>query len=358
MPDNDDLVVRTKRGSRQGCPLGGIAFNLMYEQVLRKIRTAGEKHAIWIMYHPAQPPWNVSSEAKARIDELTRHDTRNWITATHADVTFVDDACFSFEADNPVSLVNSATTLLQIVDETCEAHSLQVNMNDGKTEVSIKMTGVGARKQFKRLWREDRKARGISTKTGKSARVVSRYEHVGRIRTRTQNPRDDTEGKARYALTAYDQLAHSVFRNSHISVHLREQLAYSLCISRLKFGVETWLYTTPAATAQIHNVRMRIGRGLIGQSRFSRCVNTIDAEVLDELRWLPTDLLLLKERLSPLAKLYKGGSKQWQALRRVGDGCARPPLLCGGCQARTTFWRNENEWSKALRQLDVKCSRP
>ena len=45
--------------------------------------------------------------------------------------------------------------------------------------------------------------------------------------------------------------------------------------------------------------------------------NTTDAEVLDELRWLPTDLLLLKERLSPLAKLYKGGSKQWQALRRV-----------------------------------------
>ena len=64
------------------------------------------------------------------------------------------------------SLVNSATMLLQIVDETCEAHGLQVNMNDGKTEFSIEMTGVGARKQFKRLWREDRKAHCISTKTG------------------------------------------------------------------------------------------------------------------------------------------------------------------------------------------------
>ena len=103
------------------------------------------------MYHPAQPPWNVSSEAKARIDEHTQHDTRNWITTTLADVTFVDDACFSFEADNLVSLVNSASTLLQIVDETCEAHGLLVNMNDGKTEFSIEMTGVGVRKQFKRL---------------------------------------------------------------------------------------------------------------------------------------------------------------------------------------------------------------
>ena len=158
MPDNDDMVVWTKRGSRQGCPLGGIAFNLMYEQVLRKIRTAGEKHGIWkeIMYHPAQPPWNVSSWVKAHVDEHTQHDTRNWITTTLADVTFVDDACFSFEADNPVSLVNSASTLLQIVDETCEAHGLLVNMNDGKTEFSNEMTGVGARKQFRRLSMERR----------------------------------------------------------------------------------------------------------------------------------------------------------------------------------------------------------
>ena len=156
----------------------------MYEQVSRKIRTAGEKHGIWkeIMYHPAQPPWNVSSEAKARIDEHTLHDTRNWITTTLADVTFVDDACFSFEAD-PVSLVNSATTMLQIVDESCEALGLLVSMNDGKREFSIEMTGVGARNWFKRLRREDRKAHYISTKTGKSARVVSRYKHVGTIQS-------------------------------------------------------------------------------------------------------------------------------------------------------------------------------
>ena len=145
------------------------------------------------------------------------------------------------------------------------------------------MTGVGARKQFKRPWREDSKAHCISTKTGKSARVVSRCKHVGTIRTRTQNP----------------QCTHVV--PPRTSLHLCEQLANPLSISRLKFGVETWFYTTPAATAKVHNVRMRIGGGLIAQSRFSGWNNTIDAEVLDELRWLPTDLLLLKERLSPLA---------------------------------------------------------
>ena len=70
--------------------------------------------------------------------------------------------------------------------------------------------------------------------------------HVGTIPNRTQTPRDDAEAKANSALTSYHQLAHSVFRNP-------------LCISRLKFGVDTKLYTTRAATAQIRNVRVRIG---------------------------------------------------------------------------------------------------
>ena len=78
-----------------------------------------------------------------------------------------------------------------------------------------------------------------------------------------------------------------------MSLHFREQLANSLCVSRLKFGVDTWLCTTTAATAQIHNVRMRIGSGLIGKN---------------ELHWLPTDLFVKKGRLSSLAKLCKGGS--------------------------------------------------
>ena len=77
----------------------------------------------------------------------------------------------------------------------------------------------------------------------------------------------------------------------------------------------------------------------------SRVVITrTEAEVLDELRWLPTDLLLLKERLSPLPKLYQGGSKQWQALRRVACGAmgtllddlrwVREGLHCSAADAR------------------------
>ena len=88
--------------------------------------------------YPAQPLWNVSPEAKARIEANTQPDIRQWITTVMADVTFVDDACFSFEADNPVSLVDKASELLRIVDETCEAHGLVVNIHDGKTEFSTK----------------------------------------------------------------------------------------------------------------------------------------------------------------------------------------------------------------------------
>ena len=73
-----------------------------------------------------------SNEMPDNDDQRHVPVTRNWITTTLADVTFVDDACFSFEADNPVSLVNSASTLLQIVDETCEAHGFPVNIRSSR----------------------------------------------------------------------------------------------------------------------------------------------------------------------------------------------------------------------------------
>ena len=67
MPDNYDSVVWTKRSSLHRCPPGCIAFNLMYEQVWRGARAADEEKGIWteFRYHPAQPLWNVSPEAKA-----------------------------------------------------------------------------------------------------------------------------------------------------------------------------------------------------------------------------------------------------------------------------------------------------
>ena len=122
MPSNDGSMVWTKRGSRQGCPQGGIAFNLMCEHVLRKVRAAGEEKGIWtqIGYHPAQPLWSVSREAEERIETATRSDSSQWKDTVLADVTFVDDACLSFEANNLVALVRKASELLQIVDEVCE----------------------------------------------------------------------------------------------------------------------------------------------------------------------------------------------------------------------------------------------
>ena len=97
---------------------------------------------------------------------------------------------------------------------------------------------------------------------------------------------------------------------------------------------------------------------------------------VEELQWLPTDLFLLKERLSPLAKLCKGSSKQCQAQRRVATGAMKTLLkdLRWVREASTTLrrmpdpyhqpepWMNllecEKEWSKALQQLDARCARP
>ena len=64
MPDNDDSVVWRKRSSRQRCLLGGIAFNLMYEQVFRKVRAAGHQ----------EPPSAVALERVPRGQSTHRSE--------------------------------------------------------------------------------------------------------------------------------------------------------------------------------------------------------------------------------------------------------------------------------------------
>ena len=161
--------------------------------------------------------------------------------------------------------------------------------------------------------------------------------------------RNDAEKKANNALTSYHQLAHSVFRNSRISLHIREQLANSLCLSRLIFGVETWLYTTPAATAQIHNVRrMRIGRGLIGQNKCSSCNNTTDAEVLDEFRWLPTEFAPVERTLQSSCKAVQGrqqtvASSSQSSERSNGNTFGRLEMGARGLHCSAADARSSNQ---------------
>ena len=160
--------------------LGGIAFNLMYEQVLRKVRAAGEESGIWtrIGYHPAQQMWSVSREAEERRGPTVATGKTPCWRMSRLLMTLV----FPSKQTTRLLWCAEATEVLQIVDEVCEAHGLGVNMNDGETEVTIEMKGEGARKQFQTPWDESEKSHRISTGTGRSARNVSRYKHVGAIR--------------------------------------------------------------------------------------------------------------------------------------------------------------------------------
>ena len=111
MPDDDGFMDETRQSTK--VPVGrhclqpdvrtGVAQST---NSWRKARNLERDHV---------PPGTATLEAKARIEEHTRQEARNWITTKVADVTFVDDACFSFEADNPVFLVSTASALLRRV---------------------------------------------------------------------------------------------------------------------------------------------------------------------------------------------------------------------------------------------------
>ena len=169
------------------------------------------------------------------------------------------------------------------------------------------------------------RAHCISTKTGKSARIVSRCLHVGTIGSRTRYPRDDAEAKANSALTSYHQLAHSVFRNSRISLHLREQscefpVYLSLEIRCRHLAVHhTHRHSTDSERATAH------WQGIALKTQMSRVVTT------PPMRWhwndLPTDLVLLTERRSSRSRCCaRVAANSGKTLRRAATGAMKTLL--------------------------------
>ena len=139
------------------------------------------------------------------------------------------------------------------------------------------------------------------------------------MRTASGDPLADAAHKATRSNQAYVPLAQRIFGNKDIWLKTRCSLATSLCFSRLRYGLDTWVRVTKPAVAKIHHARMRVLRKLVGDSRFDgSCLN--DNEVLAQLDLVHSDLWMLSMRLRALHwQLYGDVPYALNGLRRQPD---------------------------------------
>ena len=132
-PDDHDHVIHTTIGARQGCPCGAMIFNIIYGFVIRRIR--GKLVALGLVeeieYGADTAPWHTHNS-----------DQHEKLQATlKAEVEYVDDSAFLFDADTPQRLWDKTALAIDVVVETCNEFGMTVNTSRGKTEVTTQLFG-------------------------------------------------------------------------------------------------------------------------------------------------------------------------------------------------------------------------
>jgi len=309
-------VVVPKCGSRQGCKLGAILFEIFYEFSLGKIKKRMKDRGItvWVLLVDGRIPW----ENDTAID-LTKHV---WVAPVEGsrtpptnlpeggvwvplhDLEYVDDDLFFVLDPSPYRALDKAQELLDIVVEEFTDAALKPNLKKGKTEVVAKWRGVGSRVVVRQLTANG-PAMLISKSGAHKCNFAKSYKHLGTIRMDNDNAILDAKARSRVAFSRYMQLAYHVFANVRINAKVRLRLADSLIMSILLYGTETWTRPSNESVGVLNTLRLRVLRRIVGAPRYGKPGTIKDREVLEQLHLPSTDILLRQRRLRNLTTLVR-----------------------------------------------------
>ena len=262
LPKHDNLVISTSIGARQGCAVGSMVFNAIYEialhDVRQKLRDLGITKSI--PFHADAPPWHVHDDNPATDDEAA--------IAEACDVEFVDDVVFMLSSASADGLFLDLGRAIDVIIGTFQTFGLEVNLKPGKTEIVMQLFGPHSRRLLRSLGAAGKRV--FTSAGGNAVNVVEQYKHLGSISHESGSTIPDAKSKARKCHNAYGPLSMNIFGNDKIYSSTRLVLADSLCFTRLGHGCDTWVRRQPAAEATINHARLRVLRRIAGCPRAHR----------------------------------------------------------------------------------------
>ena len=320
MPTDEQEVIATTIGARQGCTCGAIVHNVIYERALEDARTILLARGIprWMNFDPSAPPWEVAEGI------YTPSEARESEGCLVSDIDFVDGVVLLLVADSAARLLQNLAEAIDVIVDRFAHYGLRVNLAKGKTEATIKLAGHQSRKLNASLGKPGKKR--LITPNGNDICVVEEYVHLGTIQHQDGDTVPDAKRKAVRCDDTYTKLMTNIFGNNGIRTSVRLSLASSLCMSRLSYGTDTYVRRHRTAETAINRARMRVYRRIDGCPLYGPGGPT-DAEVQARLGILPTNLWLLRKRLMALPEqLHPEAPKLLQMLRRQPGTVAQAQL--------------------------------
>ena len=220
-------VCKTTRGTRPGDPLGDLLFNLIMRLVLQDTHQYVQSHtdASWL-----GSPKQCQSFA----------DSNEIPDCAYFDVSFVDDAAIAIHAQSLPEMEQLIKTVVEGFHQASAARGLDVNFEQGKTEVLWDVRGKGSKSLKERLHDENQMLRWNFQGHSFALRLSHSYKHLGSWMQVAGSHQREVAHRASLAMQSWGCLAKSFYQKRHVGLKAKATAFQSLSLSRMLFHAHTW----------------------------------------------------------------------------------------------------------------------
>ena len=309
---SDDVVIRTRRGTRPGSCLADVAFNLLFERVLARRGCLPDESVPRI-------PWTGRKElvqfstASASIDAVP--------AVALQDIAYADDHAACVVSDRADGLAQAVRHTMGRSIDSMAGHGLTVNYGPRKTAALMVHRGRGSRIAKDTVFHRGKGKIPVLLEHGGCVQVdvVPSYKHLGSVLTYNGSMLPEIRGRVARAKAAFGEGRKKIFACPCIALHKRVQLCKLHVFSALLAGAGAWPSLCQGSWVLLE-----------------RCVTTMCRQMLRisataDQHWTRVDILvacdfssvedlLAAERLRFLSQLvHSGPDAAWALLQHCPD---------------------------------------
>lgn len=295
--DGQTDICRTELGSRPGDSFADIIFGYLWARLLRQLQD--DLQLVGLLEVVSQPTV-LGLNGQHSSTELPLLGP-----------TWCDDLAVVGTADSPNAIVSKMGTIASYLLDHCEAMALTPNLKRGKTEILFGFAGKNSRTAKRTHFIHDNGGwlPVICSHRTVQLHITGEYQHLGGLLHHGGDQRKEMKRRLAMAHVSFGEHRKLLFQNRDFPLERRFQLFRTLVLSKLVYGMESWILRTDKSRFILHCAIISLYRRLL---RAAPDAHLTDDDICSQLGAVSPTVLLRVQRLRYLGLVYKtAGADLW-----------------------------------------------
>ena len=299
-------------GTRPRDSLADIVFSFLFSAVPRQVRRVLLERG-----YEVRLPWCAEW-----FRELGRAHGPSSDTLAPIDVSWMDDLALLISANSAPELLSAVSGAAAALLDECLRAMLHPNLDPGKTEALVSLTGKQSRTLRSQLFRSAESSIPAPSMLWPNARIriVPTYKHLGGLLHWSGSLHPELRTRCAQAWQAFRKQRKLVYGSPTVSHRDKALIFLSLVTTRLLYGVGTWDVTEDAYVEKLQGVLVAMTRQML-RPTYSRdsSLHLGAGKILSVARIPSAQVLVHLERLRHVAIVARvAPSEFWAILHHEG----------------------------------------